>query len=35
VGDDDAVATAARVRVERLSLSQAPLATNLWWRVIR
>ena len=24
-----------KVRLERLSLSQAPQATNLWWRVVR
>jgi dihydrofolate reductase len=24
-----------RVRLERLSLSRAPQATNLWWRVVR
>jgi dihydrofolate reductase len=25
----------ARVRLERIGLSHAPLATNLWWRVVR
>jgi hypothetical protein len=24
-----------KVGLERLSLSQAPQATNLWWRVVR